>query len=221
MATNAGTRELALARVLSVAPSIQLQIDSRRIGDGTRIVLLHRNGAACVESPTVDVDTSPKGAFKIDGLSIGGLHLADTTDPARRFDVVWAPETTPALNVGDELIIADFSWFSTSQKGSRYLPVDRPAVDQVSAPKPDCTSSSYDDDPSSHRYCCRSHEHAEAEFSDELAARRARGELNPEAWPPVRNADAFEVKATGASEGDVFAEPSEPAPADLTIDDLE
>jgi hypothetical protein len=221
MAANAGTRELALARVLSVAPSMLLQIDSRRIGDGTRIVLLHRNGAACVESPAVDVDTSPKGAFKIDGMSIGPLHLADPTDPDRRFDVVWAPETAPALNVGDELIVADFSWFSTSQKGNRYLPVDRPTVDQVSAPKPDCTSASYDDEPAAHRYCCRSHEHAEAEFSDELAARRARGELNPEAWPPVRNADAFEVKATGTSEGDVFAEPSEPAPDDLTIDDLE
>ncbi len=221
MAANAGTRELALARVLAAAPSVVLQIDSRRIGDGSRIVLLHRNGAACVEYPAVDVNTSPKGAFKIDGMSIGSLHLADPADPARRFDFVWAPETTPTLNVGDELIIADFSWFSTSQKGNRYLPVNRPAVDQVSAPKPDCTFASYDDEPAAHRYCCRSHEHAEAEFSDELAARRTRGELNPETWPPVRNADAFEVKANGTSEGDVFGEPSEPAPDDLTIDDLE
>lgn len=221
MAANAGTRELALATVIAAAPSIVLRVDSRRIGDGSRIVLLHRNGTACVESPAVDVDTSPKGAFKIDGMSVGPLHPAEPTDPGRRFDFVWTPDTSPTLNVGDELIVANFSWFSTSQKGNRYLPVNRPAVDQVSAPRPDCTSASYDDDPPAHRYCCRSHEHAEGEFSDELAARRARGELNPEAWPPVRNADAFEVKAAGTSEGDVFAEPSDSAPDDLTIDDVE
>jgi hypothetical protein len=61
----------------------------------------------------------------------------------------------------------------------------------------------------------------EAEFSDELAARRARGELNPEKWPPVRDGDAFEVAAAGAPVGDPDAVPGERVPDDLTIDDLE
>ena len=204
-----------------------MKVDSRRIGDGSRIVLLHVNDVNCAEAPTVTVNTAQKGAFKIDGLSIGPLERADPNDPARRFEFVWHPATPPQLTVGDRLVVADFAWFSDTQKGNKHLPVDKPKPDEVSAPKVtkdgsgDCTSSSYDTDPGNHQYCCRSHERAEAEWSDELAARRARGELNPQAWPPVRNADAFEVTAEGAAEGDAFADPSEPAPDNLTIDDLE
>jgi hypothetical protein len=221
LATAAGTREVAFATVVEMKPSVVLKVDSRRIGDGSRVVLLHVNDTACVEAPAVTVDASPKGAFKIDGLGIGPLQPFRPGDDTYRFHLVWQPDTTPSLAVGDRLVLADFAWFSTTQSGNRYLPVHKPPPDERSAPKDDCTSSSYDDDPADHGFCCRSHEHAEAEFSDELAARRARGELNPQVWPPVRNADSFEVAAEGSREGDPFDEPSEPAPDVLTIDDLE
>lgn len=226
-AVEAGNREIAFATVVAVRPAIVLKVDSRRIGNGSRIALLHINDVNCAEAPTVTVNTAQKGAFKIDGLSIGPLEYADPNDPTRRFEFVWHPATQPHLTVGDRLVVADFAWFSGDQKGNKQLPVDKPKPDEVSAPKVtkdgsgDCTSSSYNTDPVNHQYCCRSHERAEAEWSDELAARRARGELNPQTWPPVRNADAFEVTAEGAAEGDAFADPSEPAPDNLTIDDLE
>lgn len=226
-AAEAGNREIAFATVVETEPAIILQVESRRIGDGARIVLLHVNHVSCAEASTVTVNTSQKTAFKVDGLSIGPLELADPADPSRRFEFVWRPAEVPTLAPGDRLVVADFAWFSSEQKGNKSLPVDKPKPDEVSAPKVtkdgsgDCTSTSYDTDPANHQFCCRSHENAEAEWSDELAARRARGELNPQAWPPVRNADAFEVTAEGAAEGDAFAGPSEPAPEHLTIDDLE
>ena len=226
-AVEAGNRQIAFATVVAVAPAIVLKVESRRIGDGSRIALLHINGVTCAEFATVTVNTAQKGAFKIDGLGIGPLESVDLNDATRRFDFVWHPATPPQLTIGDRLVIADFAWFSTKQKGNKQLPVDKPKPDEVSAPKVtadgsgDCTSSSYDSDPGNHQYCCRSHERAETEWSDELASRRARGELNPQTWPPVRNADAFEVTAVGATEGDAFSNPSEPAPDNLTIDDLE
>jgi hypothetical protein len=80
---------------------------------------------------------------------------------------------------------------------------------------------SYGDDSEAHRWCCRPHEDREAEYSDQLAERRARGELNPETWPPVRDGDAFEVSAAGAAAGNAFELPPENAPDDQTMDDLE
>jgi hypothetical protein len=91
----------------------------------------------------------------------------------------------------------------------------------VSAPTPDCSHDSYTDDPSGHQYCCRPHEHAEAEWSDTLADRRARGELNPQTWPPVVDADAFEVSPTGAPLGDPGAQSAMPVPGNVTTDDLD
>ena len=48
-----------------------------------------------------------------------------------------------------------------------------------------------------------------------------RGELNPQVWPPVVDADAFEVSPTGAAQGDPGAGAAEPVPDDVTMDDLE
>lgn len=219
-ATQAGTREIAFAKVVEVNPSIVLEVDSRRIGDGDRIVLLHINDEACVEAPTVTVDTTPKGSFTIDGLSIGPLSACKSGDPNLRFHFVWAPSVPPTLALNDRLIVADFAWFSKN-KGNKALPVEKPKPDEKSAPKNTCNSSSFDDDPEAHKYCCKSHERLEAEWSDELAKRRAKGLLNPRVWPPVRNEDAFEVAAKDSTEGDAFLEPSQPAPDALTIDDLE
>ena len=118
------------------------------------------------------------------------------------------------------LVVADFSWFS-DLKGNTALPVDRPTPDTNSAPKADCTEMSYSEDPVGHKYCCRPHEDSEAEWSNILAERRARGELNPDVWPPVIDGDAFEVAPTGAPIGDPSAEPAVPAPDDVTADDLD
>lgn len=228
-AIEAGNRVLAFATVLATQPNLVLKVDSRRIGDGSRIVLLHIDDQSCAEADTTTVNTAQKGAFKITGLSIGPLESVDPSDPTRRFEFVWHPATppSPSLQVGDRLIIADFAWFSTTQKGNKHLPVDKPKSDDMSAPKVtkdgngDCTATSYESDPTRHRFCCRPHENEEAEWSDELAARRARGELNPQTWPPVVNADAFEVTAEGSAIGDPFTAPSEAVPDTLTIDDLE
>jgi hypothetical protein len=220
LATDAGTRQVAFVTVVSVDPLV-LDIESRRIGEGDRVVLLHVNDQPCVEAEDVTVDTSLKGSFKIDGLSIGPLDRdsTDASDPVHRFG--WTPHTTPpSLQQGDRAIVADFAWFSKNT-GNRQLNVPRPAPDNDSAPGKDCTSDSYDEAPHRHQFCCRPHERAEAEFSDKLAERRERGELNPETWPPIHDDDAFEVGAKGAPQGNPDAEPAEPAPDNVTLDDLE
>jgi hypothetical protein len=213
LATDAGTRHVAVATAVSVNPLV-LSIESRRIGDGSKIVLLHVDGDACAERAKVRVKAQ-KGSFKFEGLSIGPLTAIANTN-----DVVWTPETDPAVCVGNRLVVADFEWFC-DLKGNKSLNVDRPIPDTVSAPKPDCADDSYAHDPDSHQYCCRPHEDAEAAWSDELAARRARGELNPDTWPPVIDRDAFEVAGAGtptaASQADSVGAP----PEDLTLDDVD
>jgi hypothetical protein len=219
LATAAGTREIAFATVLSTEPLV-LEIESRRIGDGDRIVLLHVNDVPCVEAGTVSVDFSTKSNFKIDGLSIGPLTREGLDDSWAPELLEWLPNCEPAVAPGDELIVADFHWFS-DLKGNWLLPVKRPSADDVNAPKPGCTVDSYAEDPDNHGYCCRPHEAAEADWADQLAERRARGELNPQKWPPVRDEDAFEVTAADAAVGDPTAVAPEPVPEGLTIDDLE
>jgi len=219
LATDAGSREVALATVVSVDPLV-IDVASRRIGEGSRIVLLHVNDESCVEHPDIAV-LAQGGSFKFSGLAIGPLSqsIADAkAGHTKRFQ--WAPQNVPSLTVGDDLVIADFAWFS-KLKGNRNLNVDRPKPDEVSAPKATCEPDSYAGDPAGHRYCCRPHEDAEADWSDQLAERRARGELNPDVWPPVRNGDAFEVSPADAPTGDPTAQPATQPPAHLTIDDLD
>jgi hypothetical protein len=215
MAADAGNRSVAFATVMSAEP-LELDVESRRIVDGSRVVMLMRNGQACVEAPGVWVDSTPAGTFKIGDLAIGPLSA--TGNEATRLR--WDPQTVPVVEVGDHLVIADFAWFS-ELRGNRVLPVYKPKPDANSAPKPDCHFDSYDQDPQTHRWCCRSHERSEAEFSDLIAERRARGELNPETWPPVRDSDAFEVSAAHAAAGNAYALAPESAPDDQTMDDLE
>lgn len=213
-AHDAGARDIASAHVVATEP-LTIKIDSRRIGDQSRIVLLHVNDVPCVESHAVDV-AFQKGSFKLSGLSIGPLAVVD--EDQSHFS--WSPALDPELAVGDNLVVANFEWFS-SLKGNKQLSVARPAPDTISAPKHVCTDLTYADDPAGHQYCCRPHEVAEAEWSDTLADRRARGELNPQKWPPVVDVDAFEVSPTGAPLGDPAAEPAAPVPDDVTADDLE
>lgn len=213
LAVDAGMRFVATATVVD-AETLTLTVDSRRVVAGSRIVLLHRNGTPQVETAGITVQ-SLKSCFKIDGLSIGALTALPDSD-----NLVWMPEREPAIAVGDRLVVADIAWFADSPS-DRFLKVDRPKPDSYSAPKSDCLAGSYRDDPDSHRFCCRPHEISEAEWSDELAARRARGELNPEAWPPVVDIDAFEVSRTGAPTGESLADGVEPVPEELTLDDVD
>ena len=58
---------------------------------------------------------------------------------------------------------------------------------------------------------------SEAEWADTLADRRARGELNPQTWPPLVDEERFDV---GPNDG--APELPDGARADgLTIDDLD
>lgn len=213
-ARDAGTRDVATARVVDLDP-LTLEIDSRRIGDESRIVLLHINGSACVESANVDVKFQ-KGSFKLSGMSIGPLEAVD--EEGRLFE--WMPANAPNLSIGDELVVANFLWFG-NLAGNGHLPIKRPPADDYSAPGTDCEPDSFTDDPDGHKYCCRTHEIAESEWSDILAERRANGELNPDTWPPVVDTDGFEVSPEGAPTGNATDRPAEAAPENLTADDLD
>ncbi|MHB1430493.1 MAG: hypothetical protein ACYCVZ_00020 [Streptosporangiaceae bacterium] len=213
-AVDAGNQHVATARVVGTAPYV-LEIGSRRIGDGFRVVALHVNGEPCVEQPAVTVKIQ-KTSFKISDMAIG-LLTEISADP-RQFE--WDPHHDPGVAVGDELVVADFAWFSTNV-GDAFLNVPRPGIDQRSAPRPDCTPESYGDDPARHQYCCKPHEASEAEWSDELAARRAAGRLNPQTWPPIVDSDAFDVAAIGDELPDPAATPAVAPPEDLSMDDVE
>jgi hypothetical protein len=214
-ALDAGTRHIAAATVVSVEP-IVLDVESRRMGEGSRVVLLHVDDEACIEGPGVSMKIQ-KGSFKFSGLSIGPLTAIN--DAVRRF--TWQPDTVPDLQPGQRLVIADFAWFTATQKNNKDLPVDRPKPDSFRAPRADCTATSYRDNPDAHAWCCRSHEDAEAEAAQRQAEQRALGKLNPQAWPPIVDADGFEVAAAGAPVGDATAGPLVAIPDDLTADDLD
>jgi hypothetical protein len=213
MARDAGVREIFAARVVSTDP-IQLDIDSRRVEDGTRVVLLHINGDPCVEQEGVYVSLL-KGSIKISDLPIGPLRQNE-----RAQTWLWSPEVVPEVAVGDELVIANFAWFSKN-KGNRALNVARPTSDATSSPKESCDHDSFEQDPDGHKYCCRPHEDIEAEWSNTLADRRSRGQLNPQVWPPVVDADGFEVTADGAPVGEPTATPVVLPPEFVTADDLD
>lgn len=211
-ATDAGTREVSMARVVATDP-LTIQIDSRRFDATTRVVLMHVDGSPCVESG-LDA-TLLKGSVKVSDLSIGPLR---STSLPKQFE--WFPDVQPVLTVGDELVVADFSWFSNN-KGNRSLNVDRPQSDTTVSPKPTCESDSFEQDPAGHKYCCRPHEDIEAEWSNTLADRRGRGELNPQTWPPVVDTDGFEITGVGARIDDPNDEPAVAPPAHITTDDVD
>ena len=213
-AQDPGNRQLALARVVDVAP-VTIEVDSRRIGHESRIVALHLNGDALVEADHVTVQTQ-KGSFKISHMPIG--ELAAVGGHPRQF--TWAPHHDPGFAVDDELVVADFAWFSQN-KGDVWLNLEKPGVDSSSGPRAACTPDSFSEDPANHQWCCKPHEASEAEWSDILAIRRARGELNPQAWPPVVDSDAFDVNAADETLPDPADSPAVQPPEYLTMDDVE
>lgn len=211
-AQDAGTRELAIATVVSVDPLV-LDIKSRKIVHESRIVLLHRNGEPCIEEPGVGFDRYGK----ITGMAIGPLS-ADGHDEPRRF--TWTPANVPPVEVGDELVVADFAWLGNYARNTA-MAVAEFKFDENQAPKASCEFGSWGDDPVGHAWCCRPHDDIEAEWSDTLAERRKNGQLNPQVWPPIVDADAFDVAPTGVAQGDPGAAAPEPVPDNLTIDDLD
>jgi len=207
-AVDAGTRELAIATVASVNP-IRLDVHSRRIVAGSQIAVLHVNGQAEVERPTAELKIQG-GSFKFQKMGVG--ELVDDGGAALK----WSPRMPPSVKVGDELVVADLMWFGDPLTSGHEFKVERPGADRTTAPTQTCTAASYADDPTNHRWCCRPHSAAEAEWSDTRADRRARGELNPEAWPPVIDEDRFDV---GVDEQPDVGTPT--PPDDLTMDDIE
>lgn len=217
LATDAGNRQLAHATVLSTEPLV-LSVGSRRIIDGSKIVLLHVNDRPCAESHRDDISLG--GSFVIEGMSIGPLSRDGLGEERSRDELRWKPKHAPAVQVGDRLIVANAEWFA-STAWDRRVSIARPPADDYAAPKQTCTPQSYAHAPHDHQWCCKPHRANESEFSDQLAERRARGELNPQAWPPVRDADGFEVSPGGLPQGDATDRASQAAPADLTLDDVE
>ncbi len=209
-ATDAGMRHLVTARVIATSP-LRLDVASRNLKDGVEVVALHAAGEAYVESDEVTLKIQA-GSFKFGNLSIGRLEKDD--EPG----LLWHPKVAPALAVGDELVLATMEWFGVSFRSGHELAVTRPSVDRMAAPKETCTPSSYSEDPATHQWCCRSHMDAEAEYADDLAERRARGELNPQAWPPLIDQDRFDI-ALDDDPADSVDDVE--MPEGLTMDDLE
>lgn len=208
-AIDAGVRELALAVVVDLDP-VRLDVRSRRLRDGTEIVALHLNDQAIVERPTTTLKIQA-GSFKFGQLPIGHLEAIDGTT-----DLVWNPGVPIPLVIGDQLVIADLAWFGGGFKSGHELAVVRPGVDAQVAPKATCLPGSYSADPATHQWCCKPHTINEAAWSDSLAERRSRGELNPEAWPPLVDEERFDV----GPNDDVPELPDTPVPGNLTPDDL-
>jgi hypothetical protein len=208
-ARDAGMRHLAVARVVAVAP-VRLDVASRSIADGSLVAMLHRNASPYVEGSSTTLKMQA-GSFKLGYASIGPL-IKDDGD-----GLVWAPLVDPNLSVGDAVVLADMEWFGGGFRSGHELAVKRPSLDGLAAPKASCTPSSYAQDPETHKWCCRSHEDAEAEWSDELAARRERGELNPQVWPPVVDQERFDIPL---DDDPLDGVEDVPIPDGLTTDDL-
>jgi hypothetical protein len=211
LALDAGNRKLATAVVHSVNP-IRLEIDSRSVASAAAVVLLHVNDEPVVESLTTTLKIQ-KGSFKLGHFSIGPIGGGSRRGPSR-----WSPTEVPALKKGDELVVADADWFDTFATGHE-IAIRRPSIDTNLAPRPGCGPDSYVQDPDRHQWCCRPHESSEAEWADILGGRRARGELNPETWPPLVDEERFDVGAAALEGPDLQI--ADPVPVNLTLDDVE
>lgn len=217
MALDAGARTVARATVKSTNP-LRVEVESRRIGDGSNVVAIQIDGQPVVEEDDVTLKIL-KGSFKFGQLSIGDLWADADTDRGK--GLRWSPAIAPRVHKGSVLVMADADWFNTFANGHE-IAIERPRADSVSAPTKDCHEGSHANDPDGHRYCCRPHEQAEAEIADWLADRRSRGELNPDTWPPLVDEDQFDVSTpnapTAADESGNVTDQPDPG---LTIDDLD
>ena len=186
-ALDAGAGEIAVASVVSVDP-IRLEVASRRFVDGVVAVALHHNGEPLVERPATTLQ-GPGGQLQVRPA----LDRPAAWTTAGR-DCVWTPQVPLDLSIGDELVLADGSWFNGLLANGHELTVVRPPVDQLAAPKDDVHADRPSRPiPTAHRWCCRPHAVAEAETSDYFATERAAGNMNPETWPPLVDEERFDV----------------------------
>ncbi|WP_207223468.1 hypothetical protein [Pseudonocardia sediminis] len=208
-AVDAGVREVARAIVMEVQP-LRLTVQSRRLVAGSRVVALHINGQSLVEQASTTLKIQ-KGSFKFGQMAVGLLE-----ETAEAGVLEWNSRVSPSVAVGDEIVIADVAWFGKTFSSGHEIEVKRPAQDKKAAPKDGCGPDSFAADPGEHRWCCRPHAVAEAEWSDLLAIRRSRGELNPDTWPPLVDEERFDVGGVPAP-----SVPATAAPDGLTLDNLD
>ncbi len=216
-ATDSGNGEVSWATVVSTQPLL-LRVDSRRFAVDDDVVLLDSDESrAWLEREVVDVKPQG-GSIRLQHFPLGPLQADPTSEDSDCF--AWDSKVDPDVSVGDRVILAKLDMFhKLSFKDS--FNVLRPKQDDQAAPKKTCEDNSYARDPGGHKWCCRPHEAVEAEFSDEIARRRLRNELNPEVWPPVRDADGFEVPPNSKpTSRDVTVAPAA-APEELTTDELD
>jgi len=199
LARDAGNRSYVEAEVVSVSP-LTLRSIARALEDGMEVVALHVNDTPEFERADVAMKVQ-KGSFAFEGVRAGAIE--STGDPNTW---LWHPADDGPFAIGDRVTLAVVSnldhvaWLV--HKG-RQFNLTRPTPDAVLAPKPTCSPGDYDDDPSGHQWCCKPHEIAAAERADRNAERRARGEMNPDVWPPILDVERF------------------PAPGDEDLDDGE
>jgi hypothetical protein len=216
VARDASVRHLAIASVVSTSPTV-IDVESRRIGLGSKAVALQINGQPIVEMGDVALKLQA-GTVSITGLPAGTLEEGPDVERARRF--AWSPNHGGRLAVGDQLVLADFDWYY-ELKRFNSMNVKRPPLDKTLAPKPDCDGDSYVNDPDGHSYCCKPHSVREAETSDYWAERRSAGEMNPQVWPPIRDLDSFDVTAHGEVVADEIKVDDAQVPEFATIDELD
>ncbi|ROR55068.1 hypothetical protein EDD41_2319 [Luteococcus japonicus] len=216
VATDAGSRDACWAQVTALQP-LTLSVESRQFGAGDRVIMLSKADAAWVESAPVVV-TPQKGSVRLRNFPIAALEETVPEPTAEQF--VWQPAIDPGVEVGDRLVIARLAGFG-ELKTSKEFNLPRPSQDENAAPKKSCEPGSFSADSEAHKWCCKPHEAVERDFSDEIAIRRARRELNPEVWPPVRDDDGFEVPAAHKPTSRSVEPFTTTAPEGVTTDELE
>lgn len=219
-ADDIGARGVHHAVVRSTDP-LRIETIMRRFGDpDRRVVSVAINDRPTVDDPSVSIAYNG-GAFKLSQIPLGPLVEDDQT--AIDGSLAWMPGTASveSLSVGDRLVIIDYGMFEALQS-THQVKIPRPGVDQSLAPKADCEPDDYINDPRNHRWCCIPHTSREAETADYFAAERAAGRMNPETWPPLSDADAFEIPVPDApTVADVTIDPDDVVDDALTIDDLD
>ena len=176
-------------------------------------MFLHKNGFPLIEVQGVIV--KPLVTF----IQVRGLEKAFLTEsdgPEQVFEC----SATLHLEVGDQLVVANTNWFLETNR-SDEIKIVRPKLDNKSAPMETCDESSFLFAPEEHRWCCRPHEVREAETSDFFAAQREAGKMNPQAWPPVVDAEAFDQESPSEPKADDLNVVAPSIPETLTMDELD
>jgi len=210
-AKAAGTRQVAIARVTSLDP-LTIKIESRRFKVGDEIVILHQNGEPLVESESVSSKVFAT-FLKVTGLPKATLDSFDIEKGTFELSLKFLS------SIGDEIIIADASWFVETNKNNE-IKIVRTQLDGKSAPTDACTPDSFQLAPEEHRWCCRPHESREAETSDWFASQRAEGKMNPQIWPPMIDIEAFDQESPADPNADNVKVTVLEVPADVTNDEL-